>query len=183
MVSSPVPGENLNNDGIGRIYGGEVSARLNPSRRTTGFLSYTAARAASATTAGEGWRLFSWDQTHILTMAGSLRLGNGWDLSSTFRYVTGNPMTPVKDSTYNANVDIYRPVYGGVNSERNPAFHRLDLRIEKAWQVSTGSLAAYLDRAERLQPPEPGRPDPQLQLHPVQGHPRPAGHPQHRLPG
>ena len=78
-------------------------------------------------------------------MAGSLRLGNGWDLSSTFRYVTGNPMTPVKDSTYNANVDIYRPVYGGVNSERNPAFHRLDLRIEKTWQVSTGSLAAYLD--------------------------------------
>ena len=37
--------------------------------------------------------------------------------------------------------------------------------------------------AERLQPPEPGRPDPQLQLHPVEGHPRPAGHPQHRHPG
>ena len=37
-----------------------------------------------------------------------MRLGNGWDLSSTFRYVTGNPKTPVMDSTYNANMDLYR---------------------------------------------------------------------------
>jgi TonB family protein len=144
VVQSPVPGENLTNDGTGRIWGGEASARLNPNRRTTGFVSYTLSRS-TRNDRGEGWRLFSWDQTHILTVAGSLRLGNGWDLSSTFRYVTGNPMTPVKDSTYNANVDLYRPVYGGVNSERNPVFHRLDLRIEKTWQISTGSLAAYLD--------------------------------------
>jgi hypothetical protein len=78
-------------------------------------------------------------------VASSLRFGRGWDLGGTFRYVTGNPMTPVVGSTYNANVDLHRPVYGGVNSGRNPAFHRLDLRLEKTWQVGGGSLAAYLD--------------------------------------
>src|SRR5262249_10533154 len=45
VVTSPVPGENLNNDGIGRIYGGELSARLQPGRRTTGFVSYTLSRS------------------------------------------------------------------------------------------------------------------------------------------
>lgn len=144
VVNSPVPGENLNNDGVGRIYGGEASARLQPSTRTTGFVSYTMSRSVR-NDHGQEWRLFNWDQTHILTMAGSLRMGRGWDLSSTFRYVTGNPMTPVNGSTYNANLDVYRPVYGAVNSARNPAFHRLDLRIEKKWAVGGGSLAAYLD--------------------------------------
>lgn len=143
VVNSPVPGENLNNDGIGRIYGGEASAKLRAGS-LNGFVSYTLSRS-ERNDHDTGWRLFSWDQTHILTVAASQRLGRGWELSATFRYVTGNPLTPVVTSVYNANNDTYRPVYGAVNSERSNAFHRLDLRVEKRWQVRGGSLAAYLD--------------------------------------
>ena len=146
VVTSSVPGQNLDNAGIGRIWGAEASARLNPTRRTTGFLSYTLSRSERNDDGrGNDWRLFSWDQTHILTLASSVRLGAGWDLSGTFRYISGSPLTPVVDSTYNANNDLYRPLYGEVNSARDPAFHRLDLRIEKVWQGKTGSIAAYLD--------------------------------------
>jgi TonB family protein len=143
IVDSPVPGENLDNDGIGRIYGAEASAKLHAGR-TSGFVSYTLSRS-ERNDHGEGWRLFSWDQTHILTVAGSYRLGGGWDLSGTFRYVTGNPITPVTSSIYNANNDTYQPVYGAINSERSNAFHRLDLRIEKTWRVRSGTIAGYLD--------------------------------------
>jgi hypothetical protein len=143
VVNSPVPGENLNNDGIGRIYGAEASAKLRAGK-TSGFVSYTLSRS-ERNDHGEGWRLFSWDQTHILTVAGSYRLGRGWDVSGTFRYVTGNPITPVIGSVYNANNDTYKPVYGAINSERSNAFHRLDLRIEKSWRVRTGTIAGYLD--------------------------------------
>jgi TonB family protein len=143
-VNSPVPGENLNNDGIGRIYGGEVSAKLRPTAKSSGFLSYTLSRS-ERNDHGAGWRLFNWDQTHILTVAGAYRLGRGWDLSGTFRYVTGNPLTPVVGSIYNANTDTYKPIYGAINSDRSNAFHRLDLRVEKSWQVHSGSIAAYLD--------------------------------------
>ncbi len=45
IVNSPVPGENLNNDGIGRIYGGEASAKLRPTAKSSGFLSYTLSRS------------------------------------------------------------------------------------------------------------------------------------------
>lgn len=144
VVNSPVPGENLNNDGIGRIYGAEASARLRPTGKSNGFLSYTLSRS-ERNDHGTAWRLFNWDQTHILTMAGSYGLGRGWVLSSTFRYITGNPMTPVLGSVYNANTDTYRPVYGAINSARSNAFHRLDLRVEKGWRVKSGSIAAYLD--------------------------------------
>jgi len=143
-VNSPVPGENLNNDGIGRIYGAEMSARLRPTSRSSGFLSYTLSRS-ERNDHGTGWRLFNWDQTHILTVAGAYRLGRGFDLSGTFRYVTGNPYTPVMASVYNANTDTYKPIYGALNSDRSQPFHRLDLRIEKSWPVRGGSLAAYLD--------------------------------------
>jgi TonB family protein len=143
-VNSPVPGENLNNDGIGRIYGGEASAKLRPTEKSSGFLSYTLSRS-ERNDHGTEWRLFNWDQTHILTIAGAYRLGHSWDLSGTFRYVTGNPITPVVGSIYNANSDTYKPVYGAVNSDRSNAFHRLDLRVEKSWHVKTGSIAAYVD--------------------------------------
>ncbi|MDB4980034.1 MAG: TonB family protein / TonB-dependent receptor [Myxococcales bacterium] len=144
-VNSPVPGENLNNDGIGRIYGAEASARLRPTTKSSGFLSYTLSRSERRDHAGDAWRLFNWDQTNILTVAGAYRLGGHWDVSSTFRYVTGNPYTPVNASVYNANTDTYKPVYGATNSSRDPAFHRLDLRVERTWLIKRVSLAAYLD--------------------------------------
>jgi TonB family protein len=144
-VSSPVPGENLNNDGIGRIYGAEASARLRPTTKSSGFLSYTLSRSERIDHPGEPWRLFNWDQTHILTLAGAYRVGQHWDLSGTFRYVTGNPYTPVAASVYNANTDTYKAVYGAVNSARSDAFHQLDLRVERTWNIRSGRLAAYLD--------------------------------------
>jgi hypothetical protein len=144
IVNSPVPGENLNNDGIGRIYGGEASAKLRPTAKSSGFLSYTLSRS-ERNDHGDEWRPFSWDQTHILTLAGAYGLGRGWDLSATFRYVTGNPLTPVAGSIYDARTDTYKPIYGAINSDRSNAFHRLDLRVEKTWHVRSARIAAYLD--------------------------------------
>jgi hypothetical protein len=48
-------------------------------------------------------------------------------------------------SVYDARTDLYTPVYGAINSQRSRAFNRLDLRLEKSWQVRSGAVAAYLD--------------------------------------
>ncbi len=140
-----VPGQPLFiNDGIGRIYGLEVAGRAKPKGRYFGFLSYTLMRS-ERNDRGEGWRLFDFDQTHILTLSSTVRLGKGWEVGGTFRYVTGNPTTEVVGSSFDLTTGLYSPQSGRLNSTRNPDFHRLDLRVEKTWAFDVWRLAAYLD--------------------------------------
>ncbi len=73
------------------------------------------------------------------------RLGRGWELGATLRIVSGNPLTPVGGSVYNANTDLYEPLFGAINSRRNPLFNRLDVRIQKQWTFRDWKLAVYLD--------------------------------------
>ncbi len=131
------------NSGSGRIYGVEVAGRWQPGGRFSGFLSYSVSRS-ERNDAGM-WRLFDYDQTHILTLSGSEKLGHGWELGATFRLVSGNPETPVVGSIFDADADKYRPLYGAVNSARSSVFHRLDVRVEKQFRISGYRCAGYLD--------------------------------------
>jgi hypothetical protein len=133
----------LINGGKGRIYGLELMAKMNPTGRAFGFLSYTLSRS-ERNDYGVAWRLFDYDQTHILTAMGGYRLGR-WDLGGTFRLVSGNPRTPVIGSVYDANSDFYNPVYGPINSARDRMFHQASVRVERAWQFKAWKLATYLD--------------------------------------
>jgi hypothetical protein len=131
------------NNGVGRIYGAELSARLEAGR-TTGYLAYTLARSERRDN-DQPWRLFDKDQTHVLALTASHDLGRGWLVGARFRLVSGNPFTPVVGAVYDAGIDAYRPMHGAVNSDRRPLFHQLDLRGEKQWQLGPGSLTVYLD--------------------------------------
>jgi TonB family protein len=132
------------NDGEGRIYGGELHVKVNPRGRFFAYLSYTLSRS-ERNDRGEGWRLFDFDQPHILTASAVYRLGRGWEVGGTFRLVSGNPDTPIVGSSLNAISGLYSPRFGELNSARNPTFHRLDLRVEKQWTFDAWKLALYLD--------------------------------------
>jgi TonB family protein len=132
------------NGGRGRIFGMEVSAKVDPHGRFFGYLSYTLSRSEREDH-HEGYKLFDFDQPHILTLSGVYRLGRGWEAGLTFRVISGNPNTPVVGALYNKDTGLYSPVYGTVNSFRSPYFHRLDVRIEKLWTFQTWKLALYLD--------------------------------------
>ena len=138
-------GLRFDNGGVGNIYGLEIAGRANPVGRFFGFLSYTLMRSERRDGPGEPWRLYDFDQTHILTLSGVYRLGRGWEASATFRLVSGSPTTPIVGSIYDANSDLYIPINGATNSDRNPFFHRLDLRIEKTWRFADWKFALYLD--------------------------------------
>lgn len=140
------------NDQRGRILGGELLLRVKPTGRFFGFLSYTLMRSERRDE-GQPWRLFDRDMPHTLGAAGVYRLGRGWELGASFRYTSGTPYTPVVASTYDASTDVYVPRLGRTMSERNPAFMRLDARIEKKWTFSLWSLAVYLDLQNALNSP------------------------------
>ena len=48
-------------------------------------------------------------------------------------------------AVYDASSDTYRPLYGALNGERHPAFHQLDLRVEKLWKIGPVDLTTYLE--------------------------------------
>ena len=135
------------NEGVGRIYGLELSGRILPQgRRYFGFLSYTLSRSERRDLVGDPWRLFDFDQTHILSASFVYLLGSGWELGGTFRLVSGNPETTVvPNGRLNLNSFTVRPLNGQINAERAPFFHRLDVRVAKKWQFADWNLTVYLD--------------------------------------
>ncbi len=134
------------NQGIGRIYGAEISGKIDPvGRNFFGYLSYTVSRSERRDLPGQEFRLFDFDQTHIFTLAMVYKLPRGWEVGGTLRLVSGNPTTPVTGGLLNANDGTFFPFNGAVNSIRNPLFNRLDLRVQKTWQFDAWKLAFFLD--------------------------------------
>lgn len=137
--------QNLVNGGRGRIYGLEVLFRQALTRRLFGWIAYTFSRSERLDQTGEPWRLFDYDQTHVLTAIVSYKLGAGWELGGRFRYATGNPQTPIVGSIKDDLTDTFVPLFGPVNSRRLPAFAQLDVRVDKVWTFNNWSLDLYLD--------------------------------------
>jgi TonB family protein len=135
------------NEGVGRIYGAEFSINFRPAtgRQYFGYLSYTLSRSERKDGPNEPWRLFDFDQTHILSAAFVYNFPRNWEIGGTFRLVSGNPGTPVIGSIYDALNDVYIPIDGQVNSIRNPLFNSLSIRVQKKWIFEGWRLAVFLD--------------------------------------
>ncbi|MBW1811007.1 MAG: TonB-dependent receptor, partial [Deltaproteobacteria bacterium] len=150
------PDDNYLNNGLGHAVGMEVMLRRNLADVLFGWLAYTLMRSERKDRVSDPWRLFDHDQTHILTLVAGYRLPtgpvmpnhglrDGWEFGLRFQLVSGNPHTPMIDSVYDADYDVYVPTAGITNSERLPLFHQLDLRVDYTWAFTTWALSLYLD--------------------------------------
>lgn len=138
--------ENYANTQTGRVYGGEILLRKELTSNFFGWLAYTISRSERRNTPDDDWTLFDFDQTHILTLIGVYRLPRNWQVGARFRLVSGNLNTPIVGGVVNASTGSYIPISGSmVNSERNPVFHQLDIRVDKKWVWRRLSLNAYVD--------------------------------------
>lgn len=135
----------LGNDGVGRVFGGQVLLRQPLWHHFYGWISYTVSRSERRDHPGAPWRPFQYDQTHILTLLGSYQLPHGFQVGLRFRYVTGNPYTPVASTFYDVNSSSYIPSFGAPYSGRLPSFHQLDLRVDKTVAFNHWRLVAYAD--------------------------------------
>ncbi len=134
------------NRGRGRAYGTETMIRYDAKGAFFGWLAYTLSRSERSDAPNLPLERFRFDQTHILTALGSYRLGAGWQLGGRFRYVTGNPYTPNLGGMMDYDSGAYAPVESRNGySTRLPAFHQLDVRVDKTWQFDAWKLNAYID--------------------------------------
>ena len=137
--------EGYANEGKGRIFGGELLVRHELSHGWFAWLSYTLMKSERQDHPGQPYRLFDFDQTHILALVASKKWGKGWQAGARFRFVTGDPQTPARGAIYDADGDVYIPIPGPPNTERLPPFHQLDVRVNKEWRFRTWALSLYLD--------------------------------------
>lgn len=111
--------------GKGRAYGVECCVHKNKGR-LTGWISYTLAWSENKIEGINGgrWYTASNDRRHDLAVVGIYQLSPSWELSSVWRYNTGQALT-APSAKYNVNGTTYY-YYNERNGYRAPAYHRLD---------------------------------------------------------
>jgi TonB family protein len=149
-MPEPRPGEPVppfvcpNNAPVrGNAFGLELLLRRSFSKRLSGWLSYTLSRAtrqAHFITPGGDDELATvaseFDRTHVLNAVLGYALGRGWRVGGRLLFYTGTPYSRLDGS-------FPVPPY---NASRNPAFYRVDVRLEKRWRIGqTGSIAFVLE--------------------------------------
>lgn len=142
---APLLGESLLGQGEGRSFGAQFLIRRELEHGFFGWIAYTLMRAERRDSGSSSWRVFDFDQTHVLTALASYELGWGVDVGVRFRYATGYPRTPVIRAVFDSRRNLYAPVLGQRNSIRIPDFAQLDVRVSKAFQVGGSKAELYAD--------------------------------------
>ena len=132
--------------GSGVIYGAETLIQYKPDEHFFGWLSYTLSRSLRRDAPGMPLELSEFDETHILTVLGSYRLGRGWEFGARYRLTSGYMYTPENYGFYDENIGTYlsQQAYPPFGS-RLPLFQALDLRVDKTWKFRWGQIGMYLD--------------------------------------
>lgn len=131
----------------GHAYGVEFLLRRSFTERVSGLFSYTLSRSvrtahfltpdggdAVATVPSE------FDRTHALNTILSVDLGRHWKAGGRFVFYTGVPYSKLA-----GNVPV--PPY---NHYRDPAFYRVDVRLEKRWHFDGGGSIAFVVEGQNV---------------------------------
>jgi hypothetical protein len=144
-LPSPPVAQALQQTGIGRTYGAQFLLRQELLGGFFGWISYTLSRSERQDRTDASWRLFDYDQTHVLAALASYDVWRGYQVGLRFRYATGVPRTEVLGGWYNAKDDQFEPIFGAQNAIRIPAFYSLDARVEKSFVWGRMKSEVFLD--------------------------------------
>jgi hypothetical protein len=128
----------------------ELLLRGSRGARFDWWLAYSYARAEDRLAGAVGGKVpRSLDQPHTLALDLNYRLARQWNLNLAWRYHTGWPTTPVEARRVPDPEDPEETelaaVFGRLNSERLPIYHRLDLRASHHRDLRSGALTFFLD--------------------------------------
>ena len=162
-----VGNETVSFDAEGRAYGMEVLLQQRLYKGYYGLLAYTLVRSEYVQGGDDldlqTWVPSSWDNRHIVSFTGGKKWDSGWELGARVLFSGGLPYTPVALSqsllienweTFNAAI----PNYDLLNTERNGAFHQVDVRLDRKWFFDRWSLDVFFD-LQNLTGAAPPQPD------------------------
>jgi hypothetical protein len=137
------------NQGDGFAKGMEIFLRHKDTKRFFGWISYSYSLSKRRDKPDAPWRLYSYDQTYVLTAVANYKLTPTWEIGGKWRYATGTPYTPVIGSEEIFDPITrgrrWKPIFGEKKSERLTPYHRLDVRISKVFKIRGAKLTTYLE--------------------------------------
>lgn len=130
----------LHRNGRLRAYGLEVFLQKTTGK-LHGSLSYTYAKSQSVfgSLNGGNWFDSDFDFRHSVNYLMMYNFGRGYRLSGAWTYKTGRPFTVPTSTAEIGNWRSTFPIMEGLNNMRLPAFHRLDINIERRWKTRRGN--------------------------------------------
>lgn len=139
------PALNYINGASGKAYGLELLVKKEETERLSGWFVINLAKSQRRNdVTGEAFR-FAYDQPVNATLVGTYKLSEDWALGGKWNYHSGTPYTPIvgTNGTYADGRPI--PVYAGVNSATLPAYHRLDLRLDRNYVFNKWKFNTYFE--------------------------------------
>lgn len=141
-----VGGEALSGVGKGRAYGFELFAQRKFVDKFYYLASYTFSN--SEFTGQDGvYKPSNWDIRHSVSFTAGYKLGRKWELGAKWRYLSGAPFTPfdpVRSAQSYAINGRGVADYSRLNSERLPAYHRLDFRADRRFFFNKWNGVVYI---------------------------------------
>lgn len=128
VVSDPLL--NYVNGASGKANGLELLVKKDAATGLSGWLSVSLSRARRRNDSTGEQFPFEFDQPVIISLVGNYKLSDAWTFGGRWSYHTGQPDTPVVGTGTYPDGRV-KPLYGPLNSERLPSYHRLDLRAER----------------------------------------------------
>jgi hypothetical protein len=138
--------KNYSNGAEGSAYGVEFLFRKDLTDRWYGWASLSLSESDRTRTAtGETVR-FEYDKPVLFNLVGNRLIGKHWMLGFRWTYQSGGRYTPIVDLVPStAYPNVLEPVYGKLNSQQFPDYHRLDFRAEYTRPKQWGYWKFYVD--------------------------------------
>ncbi|MDB4971959.1 MAG: TonB family protein / TonB-dependent receptor [Myxococcaceae bacterium] len=144
-AAAPLNAEALLATGRGKAFGIQTMIRRELSDHVFGWVAYTLQRSERKNAPNTHWRLFDYDQTHVLSTVLVYTPFKGFEVGARFRVTTGYPRTPVVGTYEDAGRNRVQPIFGKQNSIRIPVFAQLDLRASQTFELKGTQLMIYLE--------------------------------------
>lgn len=143
LVSDPAV--NYLNGGSGKAYGAELLIKKDASEKLSGWLSVSVSKSERRNDiTGKNFR-FEYDQPLNTTLVATYKSDSGLIFSAKWNYHSGAPYTPINGTSGTYPDGSLIPNYGAVNSGTLPAYHRLDLRLDRNYVYNSWKLNTYFE--------------------------------------
>ncbi len=138
--------KNYSNDASGEAYGMELLVNRNLADGWYGWGSVSISKSERTNERTGETQAFNYDRPVIVNLVANYKINELWNVGFKWKAQSGALYTPIIGLTPSSTqAGVENPVYGEVNSERLPAYHRLDMRIERVDNYSWGSMSLFAD--------------------------------------